>query len=85
MKKIVFAILAVCFLICQNPLQAQVDTIRGKVPYWHYNYYDSTWCQSHVSSGVLHFDCPGNAIVNKVGTPRTDYYPSDTDVSGCYA
>ena len=48
MKKIVYSVLAVCFLIFQNPLQAQVDTIRGKVPYLHYNYYDSTWNKSKV-------------------------------------
>ena len=25
---------------------AQVDTLRGRVPYFHYNYYDSNWCKS---------------------------------------
>ena len=25
---------------------AQVDTLRGRVPYFNYNYYDSKWCKS---------------------------------------
>ena len=47
---------------------AQIDTIRGKVPFWHYNYYDSTWCQSYVNQGGLFIITPYNCIINKIGT-----------------
>ena len=72
MKKIVFAVLAVCFLICQNPLQAQVDTIRGKVPYLHYNYYDSTWSKSKLlGDGNMCVVWITNAVNNLYGEVET--------------
>lgn len=43
MKKILLSVLAVGFLMSPYPMHAQVDTLRGRVPYLHYNYYDSTW------------------------------------------
>ena len=83
MYKTLLFILTTAFVLCDNSASAQVDTLRGRVPYWHYNFYDSTWCQTNISSsGICYFYCPGNAIVNKVGIPRTDYHPNDTSVSG---
>ena len=64
-KVLFFFCIAIC-IMC-TAAQAQVDTIRGKVPFWHYNYYDSTWCQSHVNQGSLFIFTPLNCIVNKIG------------------
>ena len=68
MKKV---LLILCVLVAYT-VQAQVDTIRWKVPYWHYNFYDSTWCQSQVNQGQLYHIYPVNTIVNKVGTARVN-------------
>lgn len=48
MKKFVLFIVTVSYVMCHftGQVRAQMDTIRGKAPYLHYNYYDSAWCQS---------------------------------------
>lgn len=50
--------------------RAQIDTIQGKVPYLHYNFYDSTWCQSQVNQGFLYYMHPAYSIINRIGTTR---------------
>ena len=47
---------------------AQIDTLRGRVPYWHYNFYDSTWCQSHEYQGALYYMGVENSINNRLGS-----------------
>ena len=50
---------------------AQVDTLRGRVPYFHYNYYDSLWCQSQANQGELYYTVPVNMNVSHLGTTRS--------------
>lgn len=53
---------------------AQVDTLRGRVPYWHYNYYDSNWCQSQEDQGTMYVVTPNSNCINLYGVSHNDYH-----------
>ena len=57
-------------LFASVAVQAQVDTLQGKVPYFHYNYYDSNWCKSQVNQGILYYTLPRNVIINSLGVEK---------------
>ena len=66
-KRISVLFLCVVFCLIQQTVQAQVDTLRGRVPYFHYNYYDSNWCKIQMCQGVKCAVTPLGNIVNRVG------------------
>ena len=70
-NKLLFAFL---LMVAASSAQvcAQVDTIRGKVPFWHYNYYDSNWCQSQEDQGTMYVVTPNSNCINLYGVSR-DY------------
>ena len=52
---------------------AQIDTIRGKVPYFHYNYYDTNWCKSQENQGEMYIVSPRSNCINQLGVSH-DYH-----------
>ena len=67
MKRVLFLALCVASYIMHSAVLAQVDTLRGKVPYFHYNYYDSNWCKSQEIQGCLSCVIPLSNCINKIG------------------
>jgi len=65
MKKV---LLIICVVVAYT-VQAQVDTLRGKVPYFHYNYYDSNWCKMQMYQDVKFAVTPLSNVVNRDGHP----------------
>ena len=61
-----------CFALCLIPMvvNAQTDTLFGRVPYFHYNYYDSNWCKSQVNQEILYYTLPRNVTINSLGVER---------------
>ena len=70
--------------LCMMPImgQAQVDTLYGQVPYFHYNYYDSSWCRSQVNQGVLYYVQAQNVIINKLGSANRSLYYNEQQGRG---
>ena len=74
-------------LFASVAVQAQVDTLQGKVPYFHYNYYDSNWCKSQVNQNAFYCVLPGNIIINELGTAKRNPYTNEQLARGfgmCY-
>ncbi len=67
MKAIHVLLLCCAFCLTYTKASAQVDTLRGRVPYFHYNYYDSNWCKSQVNQGALYCVVPYSMSINALG------------------
>ena len=69
--------LLVAFLLmvaaCSAQVCAQVDTLRGRVPYFHYNYYDTNWCKSQENQGEMYIVSPKSNRINQLGVSLNDY------------
>ena len=76
MRKIVSIIFLAVFAPCYHMAMAQIDTLRGRVPYWHYNFYDSSWCQSQINQGWLFCLQPMSCFTNKYGYHISDFTSS---------
>ena len=71
MKKIL--LISVINVVFFAHVCAQIDTLRGRVPYWHYNYYDSNWCKSQENQGEMYIVFPKSNCINQLGVSLNDY------------
>ena len=81
MKKV---LLIICVVVAYT-LQAQVDTLRGRVPYFHYNYYDSNWCKSQLFQGTYCCIVPFSSCISRVGIANSLIGPGSHAGGGYYA